>query len=57
MRITCFCPALVNHAIDDGDGTWEQDWLHNRMRYVESAENLTYNIPGTLSSPLLYRSF
>ncbi|KAK3822229.1 MAG: hypothetical protein JOS17DRAFT_777379 [Linnemannia elongata] len=37
--------ALVNHAIDDGDGTWEQDWLHNRMRYVESAENLTYNIP------------
>ncbi|KAG0274617.1 hypothetical protein BGZ95_009621 [Linnemannia exigua] len=38
--------ALINHAIDDGDRTWELDWLQNRMRYVESAENFTYNIPG-----------
>ncbi|KAK5815659.1 hypothetical protein F5H01DRAFT_342667 [Linnemannia elongata] len=38
--------ALINHAIDDGDRTWELDWLHNRMRYIESAENLTYDIPG-----------
>ncbi|KAK3841087.1 MAG: hypothetical protein J3R72DRAFT_445923, partial [Linnemannia gamsii] len=38
--------ALINHAIDDGDRTWELDWLQNRMRYVESAENLTYDIPG-----------
>ncbi|KAF9910951.1 hypothetical protein EC991_005125 [Linnemannia zychae] len=38
--------ALINHAIDDGDRTWELDWLQNRMQYVESAENLTYDIPG-----------
>ncbi|KAF9932264.1 hypothetical protein FBU30_008559 [Linnemannia zychae] len=38
--------ALINHAIDDGDRTWELDWLQNRMRYIESAENLTYDIPG-----------
>jgi hypothetical protein len=38
--------ALINHAIDDGDRTWELDWLQNRMRYIESAENLTYDVPG-----------
>ncbi|KAF9932273.1 hypothetical protein FBU30_008568 [Linnemannia zychae] len=38
--------ALINNAIDDGDKTWELDWLQNRMRYVESAENLTYDLPG-----------
>ncbi|KAF9138834.1 hypothetical protein BGX30_008713 [Mortierella sp. GBA39] len=38
--------ALINHAIDDGDRTWELDWLNNRMRYIESAENLTYDISG-----------
>ncbi|KAF9919544.1 hypothetical protein FBU30_010877 [Linnemannia zychae] len=38
--------ALINNAIDDGDRTWELDWLQNRMRYVESAENLTYDLPG-----------
>ncbi|KAG0282581.1 hypothetical protein BGZ96_000325 [Linnemannia gamsii] len=38
--------ALINHAIDDGDRTWELDWLYNRMRYIESAENLTYDVPG-----------
>ncbi|KAK3822240.1 MAG: hypothetical protein JOS17DRAFT_754184, partial [Linnemannia elongata] len=38
--------ALINHAIDDGDRTWELDWLQNRMRYIESAESLTYDIPG-----------
>ncbi|KAG0276586.1 hypothetical protein BGZ95_007327 [Linnemannia exigua] len=42
--------ALINHAIDDGDQTWQLDWLQNRMRYVESAENLTYDIPGFRTS-------
>ncbi|KAG0195745.1 hypothetical protein BGX33_002655, partial [Mortierella sp. NVP41] len=38
--------ALVNEAINDGDKTWELHWLNNRLRYIESAENLTYDIPG-----------
>ncbi|KAF9549876.1 hypothetical protein EC957_002447 [Mortierella hygrophila] len=38
--------ALINNAINDGDHTWKLDWLEYRMRYVESAENLTYHIPG-----------
>ncbi|KAK3848273.1 MAG: hypothetical protein J3R72DRAFT_430324 [Linnemannia gamsii] len=42
--------ALINHAIDDGDQTWQLDWLQNRMRYVESAENLSYDIPGFRTS-------
>ncbi|KAF9323066.1 hypothetical protein BG006_001794 [Podila minutissima] len=25
--------------------TWELEWLQNRMRYVEGAENLSYDIP------------
>ncbi|KAF9081406.1 hypothetical protein BGX23_000916 [Mortierella sp. AD031] len=39
--------ALINHAFDDGDQTWQLDWLQNRLRYIESAENLTYDIPAT----------
>ncbi|KAF9907220.1 hypothetical protein EC991_011210 [Linnemannia zychae] len=42
--------ALINHAIDDGDQTWQLDWLQNRMRFVESAENMTYDIPGFRTS-------
>ncbi|KAF9920340.1 hypothetical protein FBU30_009850 [Linnemannia zychae] len=38
--------ALINNAIDDGDNTWRLDWMEYRMRYVESAENMTYDIPG-----------
>ncbi|KAF9133267.1 hypothetical protein BGW39_010185 [Mortierella sp. 14UC] len=38
--------ALINNAINDGDQTWQLDWLEYRMRYVESAENMTYDIPG-----------
>ncbi|KAF9911917.1 hypothetical protein EC991_001823 [Linnemannia zychae] len=38
--------ALVNNAINDGDQTWQLDWLEYRMRYVESAENMTYDISG-----------
>ncbi|KAF9911927.1 hypothetical protein EC991_001833 [Linnemannia zychae] len=38
--------ALINNAINDGDQTWQLDWMDYRMRYVESAENMTYDIPG-----------
>ncbi|KAF9083245.1 hypothetical protein BGX29_003272 [Mortierella sp. GBA35] len=37
--------ALINNAINDGDQAWQLDWLQNRMRYIESAENMTYDIP------------
>ncbi|KAF8939885.1 hypothetical protein BGZ47_008018 [Haplosporangium gracile] len=38
--------ALINNAITDSDQTWRQNWLECRMRYVESAENMSYDIPG-----------
>ncbi|KAF9920338.1 hypothetical protein FBU30_009848 [Linnemannia zychae] len=38
--------ALVNGAINDGDITWRLDWLEYRMGYVESAENMSYEVPG-----------
>ncbi|KAF9930919.1 hypothetical protein FBU30_011117, partial [Linnemannia zychae] len=42
--------ALINNATNDGDQKWNLDWLENRMRLVESAENMTYVIPGWRSS-------
>lgn len=47
--IPCFsimCLALINNAISDGDQSWQLDWMEYRMRYIESAENMTYDIPG-----------
>ncbi|KAF9402548.1 hypothetical protein BGX21_009703 [Mortierella sp. AD011] len=38
--------ALINVAFSTGDETWLSVWTENRLRYVESAESLTYNIPG-----------
>ncbi|KAF9092206.1 hypothetical protein BGX29_010565 [Mortierella sp. GBA35] len=38
--------ALINHAFDDADQTWQQYWLQHRLYYVESAENLTYDLQG-----------
>ncbi|KAF9945865.1 hypothetical protein BGZ70_003520 [Mortierella alpina] len=38
--------ALINGAFNDGDETWRQVWLLNRLQVVESAENLSYLIPG-----------
>ncbi|KAG0316062.1 hypothetical protein BGZ97_007482 [Linnemannia gamsii] len=38
--------ALLNAAFINGDMSWHQVWLRNRMRVVESAENMSYNIPG-----------
>ncbi|KAF9961610.1 hypothetical protein BGZ72_002924 [Mortierella alpina] len=46
--------ALINHAFDDGDKTWELDWLQNRMRFVESAENMNYVLGGCLGLPNYY---
>jgi hypothetical protein len=37
---------LINNAINDGSQAWMLDWMNNRMRYIESAENMTYDIPG-----------
>jgi hypothetical protein len=51
-----YCPialALLNAAFINGDMSWHQVWLRNRMRVVESAENMSYNIPGTKSIPRL----
>ncbi|KAF9963842.1 hypothetical protein BGZ70_007156 [Mortierella alpina] len=38
--------ALINGAFNDGDETWRRVWLLNRLQVVESAENLSYLIPG-----------
>ncbi|KAG0279108.1 hypothetical protein BGZ95_002244 [Linnemannia exigua] len=38
--------ALLNVAFNNGDISWQQVWLRNRMRVVESAENMSYQIPG-----------
>ncbi|KAF9947667.1 hypothetical protein BGZ72_010371 [Mortierella alpina] len=38
--------ALLNVAFINGDMSWRQVWLRNRMRVVESAENMSYQIPG-----------
>ncbi|KAF9580352.1 hypothetical protein BGW38_003039 [Lunasporangiospora selenospora] len=38
--------ALINVAFNKVDDSWRQVWLENRLRYVESAENISYHIPG-----------
>ncbi|KAF9185867.1 hypothetical protein BGZ51_002417 [Haplosporangium sp. Z 767] len=38
--------ALINTAFDDSDGTWRQVWTENKLQIVESAENMSYDIPG-----------
>ncbi|KAF9185768.1 hypothetical protein BGZ51_002458 [Haplosporangium sp. Z 767] len=38
--------ALINKAFIDGDETWRLVWLENRLRVIESVENLTFHIPG-----------
>ncbi|KAF9318690.1 hypothetical protein BG003_010726 [Podila horticola] len=38
--------ALVNVAFTTGDERWRVIWHENRLRYIESAENVTMNIPG-----------
>ncbi|KAF9939640.1 hypothetical protein BGZ67_009115 [Mortierella alpina] len=38
--------ALINKAFNDGDETWRLVWLENRLRIVESAEDMSFRIPG-----------
>ncbi|KAF9393374.1 hypothetical protein CPC16_002165 [Podila verticillata] len=38
--------ALINGGFDKADSDWHLVWLENRLRYVESAENMSYRIPG-----------
>ncbi|KAF9338157.1 hypothetical protein BG006_009532 [Podila minutissima] len=38
--------ALLNIGFSKADGDWHLVWLENRLRYVESAENMSYRIPG-----------
>ncbi|ORZ26394.1 hypothetical protein BCR41DRAFT_348212 [Lobosporangium transversale] len=40
--------ALMNVAFNVGDETWRLVWTENRLRYVESAENLLYHDPAFL---------
>ncbi|KAF9176824.1 hypothetical protein BGZ51_009591, partial [Haplosporangium sp. Z 767] len=37
---------LINVAFNDGDTTWRQEWLKNRLWLIEHAENLSFEIPG-----------
>ncbi|KAF9178973.1 hypothetical protein BGZ51_007342, partial [Haplosporangium sp. Z 767] len=38
--------ALINVAFSVGDETWRLVWIENRLRYVQSAEEMSYHIPG-----------
>ncbi|KAG0309161.1 hypothetical protein BGZ98_004907 [Dissophora globulifera] len=38
--------ALVNVAFVKGDDSWRLIWIESRLRYIESAENMSYHIPG-----------
>ncbi|KAG0030684.1 hypothetical protein BGZ82_007320 [Podila clonocystis] len=38
--------ALINGGFNKADSDWHLVWLENRLRYIESAENMSYRIPG-----------
>ncbi|KAF9414057.1 hypothetical protein BGZ94_000531, partial [Podila epigama] len=38
--------ALINDAFMTGESVWKLVWLESRLRFVESAENMAYTIPG-----------
>ncbi|KAF9959409.1 hypothetical protein BGZ65_000428 [Modicella reniformis] len=42
--------ALMNVAYNDADETWRIIWKESRLRYIESAEEITYNVPGLRES-------
>ncbi|KAF9109127.1 hypothetical protein BGX27_007965 [Mortierella sp. AM989] len=42
--------ALINVAFTKGDDGWRLAWIENRLRYIERAENMSYNIPGFRTS-------
>ncbi|KAF8929255.1 hypothetical protein BGZ58_009079 [Dissophora ornata] len=41
-----FAGALINVAFNKGDDGWRLVWIESRLRYIESAENMSYHIPG-----------
>ncbi|KAG0303949.1 hypothetical protein BGZ98_006095 [Dissophora globulifera] len=38
--------ALINKAFEKGDDDWRLVWIESRLRFIESAENMSYHIPG-----------
>ncbi|KAF9290059.1 hypothetical protein BGZ68_008017 [Mortierella alpina] len=38
--------ALLNVSATHGDEGWRLAWTKSRLRYIESAENMSYHIPG-----------
>ncbi|KAF8948887.1 hypothetical protein BGZ47_001603 [Haplosporangium gracile] len=38
--------ALINVAFTKGDDGWRLAWIESRLRYIESAENMSHHIPG-----------
>ncbi|KAF9138335.1 hypothetical protein BGX30_009264 [Mortierella sp. GBA39] len=38
--------ALINVAFTKGDDGWRLAWIESRLRYIESAENMSHRIPG-----------
>ena len=38
--------ALINMAFTKGDDGWRLAWIESRLRFIESAENMSYLIPG-----------
>ncbi|ORZ09344.1 hypothetical protein BCR41DRAFT_137568 [Lobosporangium transversale] len=38
--------ALINVAFSKGDDGWRLAWVEARMQYIETAENMSYHIPG-----------
>ncbi|KAF9110507.1 hypothetical protein BGX27_006273 [Mortierella sp. AM989] len=42
--------ALINVAFNKGDDGWRLAWIESRLRYIESAENMSYLIPGVRDS-------
>lgn len=38
--------APINAAFNTGDESWCIIWHENRLRYIESADNITLHLPG-----------
>ena len=38
--------SLLNVSATHGDEGWRLAWIKSRLRYIESAENMSYHIPG-----------
>ncbi|KAF9103698.1 hypothetical protein BGX27_010471 [Mortierella sp. AM989] len=38
--------ALINVAFAKGDDGWRLVWIESRLRFIESAENMSHHIPG-----------